>query len=235
MDRSVLEKKSSFKMLGLTLSSKLDWGLLKLPLRKLEPWIAPWRFFLSRLLYISINLPYYHALNTVVSGAPSCYLELLEKEITTKKKCRSVGPSLAASLEPLAHRQNVGSLNFIYRHYFGGRCSSELAELVSLPYFQGRSTHYSDSLYGHLYKMTTRLKQPMLSLPRPIPIQLLLCKTTTCLTRPVTSFVPQMKKDLSKTTTAKIYPAKKYWRNAYKINISLIKFTLLLTYNAKFV
>ena len=57
--------------------------------------------------------------------------------------------------------------------------------------------------------MTTRLKQPMLSLPRPIPIQLLLCKTTTCLTRPVTSFVPQMKKDISKTTTAKIYPAKK--------------------------
>ena len=26
MDRSVLEKKSSFKMLGLTFSSKLDWG-----------------------------------------------------------------------------------------------------------------------------------------------------------------------------------------------------------------
>ena len=26
MDRSVLEEKSSFKMLGLTFSSKLDWG-----------------------------------------------------------------------------------------------------------------------------------------------------------------------------------------------------------------
>ena len=41
MDGSVLEEKSSFKMLGLTLSSKLDWGsytlLLKLPPRKLGP------------------------------------------------------------------------------------------------------------------------------------------------------------------------------------------------------
>ena len=41
MDESVLEEKSSFKMLGLTFSSKLDWVLtlsllLKLPPRKLE-------------------------------------------------------------------------------------------------------------------------------------------------------------------------------------------------------
>ena len=36
---SVLEEKSSFKMLRLTFSSKLDWGslLLKLPRKKLEP------------------------------------------------------------------------------------------------------------------------------------------------------------------------------------------------------
>ena len=41
MDGSVLEEQSSLKMLGLTFSSKLDWGsyiisLLKLPPRKLE-------------------------------------------------------------------------------------------------------------------------------------------------------------------------------------------------------
>ena len=41
MDGSTLEEKSSFKMLGLTFSSKLDWALTlsllpKLPLRKLE-------------------------------------------------------------------------------------------------------------------------------------------------------------------------------------------------------
>ena len=49
-----------------------------------------------------------------------------------KRICRTVGPSLAASLEPLAHRQNVASLSLFYRYYFGG-CSSELAQLVLLP------------------------------------------------------------------------------------------------------
>ena len=41
------------------------------------------------------------------AGAPSCYLELLDK--LQKRICRTVGPSLAASLEPLAHRRNVAS------------------------------------------------------------------------------------------------------------------------------
>ena len=31
--------------------------------------------------------------------------------------------------------------------YYFGRCSSELVELVPLPYSQGRSTRYSDRLY----------------------------------------------------------------------------------------
>ena len=66
-----------------------------------------------------------------VSGAPSCYLELLDK--LQKQICRTVGPSLAASLEPLANRQTVASLSLFYRYYFG-RCSSELAQLVPLPY-----------------------------------------------------------------------------------------------------
>ena len=52
-------------------------------------------------------------------------------------------PSLAASFEPLAHHQNVASLSLFYRYYFG-RCSSELAQLVPLPYSQGRSSCYSD-------------------------------------------------------------------------------------------
>ena len=44
----------------------------------------------------------------VWTGAPSCYLDLLDK--LQKQICRTVGPSLAASFEPLAHRQNVASL-----------------------------------------------------------------------------------------------------------------------------
>ena len=54
----------------------------------------------------------------------------------------------------------------------------------------------------NLYMTTTCLRQPMLSLPKQIPIQSLLHKTTTCLTQPPTTFlVSKMKKDLSKTTT----------------------------------
>ena len=37
----------------------------------------------------------------VWAGAPSYYMELLDKLL--KWVCRTVGPSLAASLEPLAH------------------------------------------------------------------------------------------------------------------------------------
>ena len=63
----------------------------------------------------------------------------------------------------------------------------------------------------HLYKMTTCLRRPMLSLPKQISIQSLLYKMTTCLTRPGTNFfVPQIKKTLSKTTTAKLYPVEKW-------------------------
>ena len=47
------------------------------------------------------------------------------------------------------------------------------------------------------------------------------------------------KKNLSKTTTTKLYPAKKWETNirqqGIKINFFLIIFTLLLLYNAKFV
>ena len=57
-----------------------------------------------------------------------------------------IGPSLAASLEPLAHRRNVASLSLFYRYYFG-RCSSELAQLVLLPYSESRYARYSDRLH----------------------------------------------------------------------------------------
>ena len=95
-------------------------------------------------LYKSIILPCMEYCCHVWAGAPSCYLELLGK--LQKRICRTVGPSLAASLEPLAHRRNVASLSLFYRYYFG-RCSSELAQLVPLPFSQGRSTCYSDRLH----------------------------------------------------------------------------------------
>ena len=83
----------------------------------------------------------------VWTGAPNCYLELLDN--LQIRICRTVGPSFSASLEPLAHRRNVASLRLFYRYYFG-RCSSELAELVPLvplPYSRGSPTRYSDRLH----------------------------------------------------------------------------------------
>ena len=104
--------------------------------------------FLSRevalYLYKSTIWPCMEYCCHVWAGAPGCYLELLEK--LQKLICRTVGSSLAASLEPLAHRRNVASLSLFCRYYFG-RCSSELARLVPLPYSRGRSTRYSDRLH----------------------------------------------------------------------------------------
>ena len=40
--------------------------LLKLLPRKMDPWLDPWSFFYLRLLFISINLPFGLAWNTVV-------------------------------------------------------------------------------------------------------------------------------------------------------------------------
>ena len=78
------------------------------------------------------------------AGSPSCYLELLDE--LQKQICRAVGPSLTASLEPLAHHRNVASLSLLFRYCFG-RCSSELAQLVPLPFSGGRSTRYYDRLH----------------------------------------------------------------------------------------
>ena len=78
------------------------------------------------------------------AGDPSCYLELLDN--LQNRRCSNVGPSIVASFESLVRRRNVASLSLFYRYYFG-RCSSELAQLVPLPFSQGRSTRYSDRLH----------------------------------------------------------------------------------------
>ena len=131
-------------MLGLTFSSKLDWGSYIISIAKtaskkigtlihsmkfLSPQVA---FYLSKSTICPCIEYYCHTW----AGAPSCYLELLDK--LQKQICRTVGPSLATSLEPLAHRQNVASISIFCRDYFG-RCSSELAQLVPLAFPQGRS------------------------------------------------------------------------------------------------
>ena len=145
---SILEEKSSFKMLGLTFSSKLDWGsyiisIAKTASKKIRALIRSMKFLspeVALYLYNSTIHPCMEYCCHFWPGVPSCYLDLLDK--LQKQICRIAGPSLAASLEPLAHRRNVASLSLFLRYYFG-RCSSELAQLVPLPFSRGKSTRYS--------------------------------------------------------------------------------------------
>ena len=50
----------------------------------------------------------------VWAGAPRCYLELLDK--LQKRICRTVGSSLATSLEPLAHHRNMTSVSLFCKY-----------------------------------------------------------------------------------------------------------------------
>ena len=151
MDGSVLEEKLSFKMLGLTFSSKLDWGsyiisIAKTASKKIRALIHSMKFLSAEVALYLYESTMRHVWNTVVTSGwcPSCYLELLGK--LQKRIGRTFGPSFAASLELLAYFRNVASLSLFYRYFFG-RCSSELSQLVPLPFSQGRSTRYSDRLH----------------------------------------------------------------------------------------
>ena len=151
MGGSILEEKSSFKLLGLTFSFKLDWdsyiiSIVKTASKKVGALIRSMKFVspeVALYLYKSTIRPCMEYCCHAWAGASSCYLDLLDK--LQKRICRIVGPSLAASLEHLAHR-NVASLSLFYRYYFG-RCSSELAQLVPLPFNRGRSIRYSERLH----------------------------------------------------------------------------------------
>ena len=137
MDGSVLEEKSSLKMLGSTFSSKLDWGsyiisVAKIAFKKFGALIRSMKFLsleVALYLYKSTIRPCMEYCCHVWAGALSCYLELLDK--LQKRIFRIVGRSLAASLEPLTDRRNVASLRLFYRYYFG-RCSFGLGQLVPL-------------------------------------------------------------------------------------------------------
>ena len=123
-------------MLGVSFSSKLDRGsyiifIAKTTSKKTETFYEVSMKFLSPdvALYLckSTIWPFMEYCCHVLAGALSCYLELLNK--FQKWICRTVGPSLAASLE---------HLSFFYMFYFGG---------FLLCYSSGRSTDYSYRLY----------------------------------------------------------------------------------------
>ena len=98
MDGSVLQEKSSFKMQGLTFSSKLDWGsyiisIAKTASKKIGALIHSMKFVspeVTLCLYKSAICRVMEYCCHIWAGASSCYLELLEK--LQKQICRIVGP-----------------------------------------------------------------------------------------------------------------------------------------------
>ena len=88
MGGSILEEKSSFKMLGLTFSSKLDWGsyiisIAKTASKKIEALIRSMKFLspeVALYLYKSAICPCIEYCCHLWASAPSYYLELLDKQ-----------------------------------------------------------------------------------------------------------------------------------------------------------
>ena len=114
----------------------LTWSVAKTASKKIGALIRFMKFLspgVALYLYKSTIGPYMEYCCHVWAGAPSCYLQLLDK--LQKRICRTVGPSLDASLEPLTRCHNVASLSLFYRYYFGR--TSELAQLVPLPFSCG--------------------------------------------------------------------------------------------------
>ena len=115
MDGTILEEKPSLKMLGFTFSSKLDWGsyiisIVKTASKKIGALIRSMKLLSPEAaLYLSKSTirPCMKYCCHVWTGAISWYLDLFDK--LQKRICRTDGPSLAASLEPLAHCRNVAS------------------------------------------------------------------------------------------------------------------------------
>ena len=86
MGGSVLEEKSSFKMLGLTFSSKLDLGSYMISIAKTAS--KKIGSLLRSIKFLSPEVDLYLCQSTIHpciecchiwAGAPSCYLELLGK------------------------------------------------------------------------------------------------------------------------------------------------------------
>ena len=98
MDGAVLEEKTSFRMLGLIFSSKLDWGsyivsIAKTVSKNIGALIRSMKFLspeVALYLYKSTIRPCMEYCCHVWAGAPSYYLELLDK--LQKWICRTVGP-----------------------------------------------------------------------------------------------------------------------------------------------
>ena len=119
MEGSFIEGKSSFKMLGLTISSELDWGsyiisIAKTASKKIGALIHYMKFISPEVvlyLYKSTVWSFMKYCGHVWAGAPSCYLESLDKP--QKQICMTIGPHLPSLLNPCL----IIGLGLFYRYF----------------------------------------------------------------------------------------------------------------------
>ena len=69
-------------------------------------------------------------------------LDKLQKQVH-----RTVGPSFATTIEPLAYCRDIASLSIFFTISIIDRCLSKLAKLVPPLHFHGRCTYYSNRLH----------------------------------------------------------------------------------------
>ena len=139
MNGSPLQERSCFNMLRLSFFPQLDWDSYIVfnattISQKIKVLICSMKFLSSEIAlypYKSTKPSCMENYCHIWSGVPRCYLYMLNK--LQKLIRRTLSSLLSFSLDPLAN-------------YFGG-CSSELVELVPLPDYCGRSTHYSNTLH----------------------------------------------------------------------------------------
>ena len=115
--------------------------------------------------FLSTEVAFYLLKSTIFPCMKYCCHVWAGAPKLQKRICRTIGPSLAVSLEPLAHCGNVTNLSLFFRHCFG-RCSSELPQLVPFPFSQGRSTRYSERLHGFLVTIPRCYKDVLCFFPR---------------------------------------------------------------------
>ena len=145
----VLEEIVSFKMFRAFFLSEFDWdsyilSIAKTASKKIGAMIL-WIFFLLMLIlpYKCPTKSFMEYCFHVWTSGPSCYLDMLDKLL--KQIYRTVGSSLAASLEPFS----------VYSEGFPECFTPEdvylyWLTLISLPHFCGRSTRYSNKMHVFL-------------------------------------------------------------------------------------
>ena len=113
--QTTLVLNSSFKMLGLFFSSKLDWGSYIISIAKTAP--KKIGTLIRSMKFVSPEVALYLYKSTIRScmeycchvcaGASSCYLLMLDQ--LQKRICRTAGPALPVSLKALAEDVYVNS------------------------------------------------------------------------------------------------------------------------------